>query len=726
MNRKERRAAAKAGKPPARLSIRRATDRAATHRSSLFANAARCYQAGQFGEANRACRQILALDPDDIAALHLSGLIALQVGRNDVAIDILGRAIELDDKIPDFHSGIAEALQRSDRFEEAIIHYRRALSLDPNYIEALYNFGNVLLKLQRHEEALANYDRAVALAPTFTEAIHNRGSALFELQRYAEALADFDRVLAIKPAFASALANRGAALVKLSRDEEGLASCDRALALDPSDVTALAHRGNARFELRRFAEAARDFDRLLTIDPDYPYAAGRVLYFRLLHCDWTNYDQSLASVASKVTAGKRAVPPFMFLNMSGSVEAQMRCAQTFSADKHPASADPVWRGERYEHEKIRIAYLSADFRHHPMAYLMAGLFETHDRSRFETAAISFGPDPQDDFRKRLENSFDRFLDVQTKNDRDIALLLKELEIDIAVDLMGYTNNCRPGILAARPAPVQVNYVGFAGTLGANYIDYILADRFVIPDEHVSFYTENVVYLPDTYWPTDSGQTIDTRVPTRGEAGLPEAEFVFCCFNQNYKIAPPVFDVWVRLLRQVEGSVLWLVEDNADAARNLRQEAQRRGVSSDRLVFAPRVKLEEYLARLRLADLFLDTLPFNAHTTASDALWAGLPVVTCAGSSFAARVAGSLLHAIGLPELITDSLRDYETLVLQLAREPDRLAQIKSKLARNRQNFPLFDTARFRSHIESAYQTMLERHQRGEPPAGFAVPPIGRG
>jgi predicted O-linked N-acetylglucosamine transferase (SPINDLY family) len=359
-----------------------------------------------------------------------------------------------------------------------------------------------------------------------------------------------------------------------------------------------------------------------------------------------------------------------------------------------------------------------------MAYLTVGLFEQHDKSRFETTAISFGPDPGDQFRKRLENSFDRFLDVQTKNDRDLVLLLRELEIDIAVDLMGYTNNSRPAILALRPAPVQVNFLGYAGTMGADTIDYIIADRFIIPEACQSFYTENIVYLPDTYLPTDSTRSIGEHAPARGAAGLPESGFVFCCFNNNYKITPPIFDIWMRLLLEVEGSVLWLVEDNAAAVGNLRHEAEGRGVAPERLVFAPRVKLEDYLARLRLADVFLDTLPYNAHTTASDALWAGLPVVTCAGSSFAARVAGSLLNAVGLPELITGTLEDYEALALKLARDRDLLAHIKSKLARNRQSFPLFDTERFRRHIESAYQTMWERHQRGEPPASFAVASVG--
>jgi predicted O-linked N-acetylglucosamine transferase (SPINDLY family) len=722
MNRKERRAAAKTGKPAAGYGMAPATSarQARSNVDALVARAVRSYQTGQLNETQRICRQVLAIDPNNLAGLHLTGLMALQAGRNQVAVDALGKAIKLNENVADLHGSFAEALQRVGRLEEAIPYYRRALTLDPHYVEVLYNYGNALLKLKNYEEALEIYTAALTIEPDFGAAINNRGNTLFELKRYEEALADFDRVLAIDPKLVHALTNRGAVLVELKRYQEGLASCDRALAIEPRDLTALANRGNALFELRRYAEAAEAFERLLALDPDFDYAAGKALYYRLLDCDWSSYDRAVMTIVDKLAAGKRAIIPFMGLNILESAAAQNSCAQIFSRDQHPRSNAAIWQGERYEHARIRVAYLSADFRDHPMAYLMAGLFEAHDKSRFETTAISFGPDPKDEFRKRLERSFDRFLDVQTWTDRDLARLLKELEIDIAVDLMGYTSGSRPAILALRPAPIQVNFLGFPGTMGAAHIDYIIADRFVIPEGCQSFYTEEIAYMPDTYWPTDSRLAIGERAPTRAAAGLPEAGFVFCCFNQSYKIAPPVFDVWMRLLHQVEGSVLWLVAYNAAAVRNLRHEAERRGIAPDRLVFAPRVPLEDYLARFRLADLLLDTLPYNAHTTASDALWVGLPVVTCAGSSFAGRVAGSLSNAVGLPELITDNLAEYEALALNLARDKSLLAAIRSKLAQNRETFPLFDTERFRRHIESAYQSMWERHQRGEQPAGFAV------
>lgn len=688
--------------------------------SRLLVEAVRHHRAGRIHETDRLCRRILDRDPDNIGALHLTGVLALQVGLDQVALTMLARAVALNDSLPDLHTALAFALQRLDRVEEAVAHYRRALELDPASIEALYNCGNALLRLRRRAAAIALYDQALARRPDFVEALHNRGNARLELGQHEAALADYDRALALRPEFPQALANRGAALVGLGRCEDGLASCDRALALDPTDAAAHANRASASFELRRFADAARDFARVIEIDPDYAYAAGRLLYCRLLECDWTGYDPAIAALTDAVVAGKRAAPPFMFFNMVDSASAQMHCAKTFSGDQYPATAEPLWQGERYDHARVRVGYLSADFRQHPMALLMAGVFEAHDKSRFETIAVSFGPDPKDPFRHRLEASFDRFLDVPGGSDRDLAALVRELEIDIAIDLMGYTNNARPGVLAFRPAPVQVNFLGYAGTMGTSHIDYIVADRFLIPAESRPYYTEYVVTLPDTYLPTDGAREVGPS-PARSTVGLPESGFVFCCFNNNYKIVPPVFDVWMRLLAEVEGSVLWLVADNAAAVRNLRAEATHRQIDPDRLIFADRVPLDDYLARLNCADLFLDTLPYNAHTTASDALWAGLPLVTCAGSSFAARVAGSALNAIGLAELIAADLDGYAALALALARDRDKLAGIRAKLAQQRASSPLFDTRRFCRHLENAYRTMWQRAQRGEPPADFAVP-----
>ena len=438
-------------------------------------------------------------------------------------------------------------------------------------------------------------------------------------------------------------------------------------------------------------------------------------------CDWGDLGRDWSRLRAGVQAGKRCATPFALLPTNASSAEQLLSARIWTADKNPPATNPVWRGERYHHERIRIAYLSADFHDHPMAILMAGLFEQHDRSRFETIALSFGADPQNEMRSRLKGAFERFIDVRQVSDREIAELMRELEVDIAVDLMGFTAGSRTGIFAFRPAPIQVNYLGYAGTLGADYIDYILADRMVVPEAQQVHYAEKLVYLPDTFQVNDSGRRIADRSPTRAQAGLPGQGVIFCSFNNNFKITPDVFDVWMRLLGEVKGSVLWLQQSNEAAAGHLKHEAARRGVAPDRLIFAPRTTLlEDHLARYRLADLFLDTLPYNAHTTASDALWAGLPVLTCMGATFAGRVAASLLNAVGLPELITHSLQDYEGLALKLATDSGLLAEMRAKLQINISACSLFDTNRFRKRLEAAYQTMWEKWQTGDNPASFAV------
>ncbi|MEQ1854481.1 MAG: acetylglucosamine transferase, partial [Chthoniobacteraceae bacterium] len=380
---------------------------------------------------------------------------------------------------------------------------------------------------------------------------------------------------------------------------------------------------------------------------------------------------------------------------------------------------------QYGHREIRLAYLSSDFREHAVGSAIAELIERHDKTKFHTIGISYRAAPESDLQARLRRNFGTFIDVQGMSDFEVATLLREREVDVAVDLNGHTNGGRPGIFALRPAPVQVNYLGFSGTTGADYMDYVLADRIVIPEEHESYYSEKIVRLPDAYLPLDSTRTFAARAPTRAEMGLPEAGFVFCAFNTSFKISPDVFSIWMRLLGKVQGSVLWLNASNAPAPRNLRGEAKRRGIAPERLVFASKMRLDEHLARHQQADLFLDTLPYNAHTTASDALWAGLPVLTCMGSTFAGRVAASLLHTVGLPELVTHSPEEYEQRALELATMPTLLAGVRTKLARNRTSHALFDTDRFRRHVESAYVTMWEKQQRGDPPAGFAVEPVER-
>ena len=657
--------------------------------------------------------------------LFHDALAAQEKGDLQQAEGLFRKALALAPERPSVMNNLAMVLFQLKKYAESKHLCERRLETNPQDAVALLNLGNCQVKLNSAEEALGTYEKALEIRPDYAHALANRAIALLEMKRPQEALESCDRALAVKPDMAEALSNRAKALRELERPQEALASFERALEIRPVFFEALQGLGNVLVDLGRYQEAAGSYEKALAISPDFEYLLGTLAWARTHCCDWRGRNEEVGRLVSAIRAGKRSVLPFMALSVTDSPQDQLLCSRIYARDTCPASPVPIWKGERYRHDRIRVAYLSADFHEHATAYLAAELFETHDPARFETTAISFGPDSNGGMRARLRAAFGRFVDVRNRSDREAAALLRELEIDIAVDLKGFTADARTGMLSHRAAPVQVNYLGYPGTMGADYIDYILADRLVIPEQHQPCYTEKIVYLPDTYQVNDSRRVIADRTPARAAAGLPEQGFVFCSFNNNYKISPPVFDVWMRLLDKVEGSVLWLYESNAAAMRNLKKRAADKGIAPERLVFAPKIKLEEHLARHRLADLFLDTLPYNAHTTASDALWAGLPVLTCVGTTFAGRVAASLLNAIGLPELITHSLPEYEALALELATNRKRLAEIRSRLAKNRDTYPLFDTDRFRRHIEAAYTTMWERYQRGEPPASFAVDSGGK-
>ncbi|MFO1316122.1 MAG: tetratricopeptide repeat protein [Burkholderiales bacterium] len=676
---------------------------------------------GRGEDALAAFDRVLALRPDAPEAVYGRGAALHALRRHDEALASYDRALALDPNLIAAINGRADVLRQLGRRDEALAEWQRALALDPDLSEVHRNCGALLHEFGRYEEALASYDRALALRPDFVRALYNRIGTLAALARYDEALATSDRLLALDPDQAEAHHNRGCALSSLARFPEAVDAYTRALALDPRKTAALENRGSVLAYLQQHDDAARDFAQVLAVDPHFAYVRGALLKSRL-HCgDWRDYDATVAQLAADAEAGQPVSEPFQMVTTTWSAPAQLACMRAWARDKVPAAATPLWTGERYAHDRIRVAYLSADLHEHATAFLLAGVFERHDRARFETIGVSFGPDTGDPMRARLRRSFDRFVDVRERSDRGIAELLRELEVDIAVDLKGYTYDSRPGIFAQRPAPVHVSYLGFPGTMGAPWMDYLLADETIVPAADTPWYSERIVRLPDSYQGNDDARAIAAATPSRADEGLPPSGFVFCSFNSTYKITPPVFDVWMRLLDAVPGSVLWLLEGNRVAPANLRREAQARGVAPERLVFAPRRKLPEHLARHRLADLFLDTLPVNAHTTASDALWAGLPVVTCLGTTFAGRVAGSLLRAAGLPELVVASLAEYEALALALARDAGSLAALRERLAAGRATCPLFATERFCRHLEAAYVAMWERAQRGEAPEAFAVP-----
>ena len=680
------------------------------------------HKLGRPHEALASYERALALKPDFAEALYYRGNALRDLERPHEALASYDRALTLRPSYAAVLNDRGMALQDLGRTEEALASYDRALALQPDFAEALNNRGNVLRAMKRPQEALASYDRALALQPGLAKPYNNRGNALRDLKRPQEALASYDRALALQPGFAEALNNRGTALQDLKQPEQALACYERALALKPDYAEALCNGAAALHELRRLEEAAQWLAKVVELDPDYPFARGKLLHARMLCCDWAQVAPLAAAIDGDVRAGKESAEPFGYQAVSDSPQDLQRCAEIYAAAHFPRSSSPPGDGERHDHARIRIGYVSGEFRQQATALLMTELFERHDRDRFELFAFDNGWDDASETRARISKAFDEIVPIAHLTDAEAAAAVRQRQIDILVNLNGYFGLARQGVFGFKPAPIQVNYLGFPGTLGVDYIDYIVADAHVIPREHAKFYDEKIVYLPDTYQANGSRPRAE-RIPARADVGLPQAGLVFCCFNNNYKITPAIYAIWMRLLTAVPGSVLWLLEDNAAASRNLRREAEQSGVAAERVVFAPKIGLDGHLARHGLADLFLDTLPCNAHTTASDALWAGLPVLTCMGGAFSGRVAGSLLNAAGLPEMITHSLDEYEARALELATAPAMLAGIRDKLARNRTDHALFDADRFRRHIESAYVTMWQRHRRGEPPAAFAVEPV---
>jgi len=509
----------------------------------------------------------------------------------------------------------------------------------------------------------------------------------------------------------------------MGRYEEALGHCERALAIRPDFLEALNIQATTLRGLKRYEEAAAVYEKILAAAPHFGQALSHLLVSRAHLCNWAEREEQASRIIARVAAGESASAPHAFLWICDSAPLQLQCARLYSQEEFPA-APPLWKGERYRHERLRIAYLSADFADHPVAHLIAGVLEGHDRDRFETFGISLVQDPASSpMHQRLKAAFDHFHDASGAIDLEVASLLRNLEIDIAVDLTGHTRGGRLGILALRPAPIQVNFLGFTGTSGASYVDYLIGDGIAIPQGEDRHFSEHIIRLPHSFLPNDDRQRVAAQTPERRDLGLPHAGIVYCAFNNTYKLNPRMFDVWMRLLRETPGSVLWLRGEGAVRA-NLAREAAARGVEPERLIFAPRVaSMDAHLARYRPADLFLDTLPYGAHATARDALWAGLPVLTCTGGAFATRVAASLLHGLELPELVTTNLEEYAERALALAHSPARLAELRDKLAHQRATSPVFATDRYRRHLESAYLVLCERERRGEPKGGFAVPEI---
>ena len=592
------------------------------------------------------------------------------------------------------------AAHRSGRTADAEALYRKMLRADAGNFSALHMLGFLKAQQGEFDEAAKLLSRALKARPGDPATLGHYANALMMAGQLEEGMAVFDQVLNANPQAVDALYNKGVILSELKRPVEALAQFDRALALMPHAANILYSRGVVLAALGRHQDALANYDRALALQPDLTLALGNQAFAVLNLCDWPR----LAQIARDTPV--ELVPPLTLLGYCSDKAKQLASARAAIARRVPAPNPPLWRGERYSHDRIRLAYVSCDFNDHAVGMQIAPLIAAHDRTRFEVIAISIGGGDDGVMRPRLQRAFDQFHDCAAMTAPDIARRMRELEVDIAIDLGGHTDGARPEIFSWRPAAVQAAWLGYPGTTGADFMDYLIADATVAPLEHQNFYSEKLVHLPDTFFPTDSACPIG-EAPTRAGEGLPQTGFVFCSFNAGWKISAAIFDIWMRLLAAVPGSVLWLKQTNPAARKNLEREAAARQIDSARLVFAQPAPLARHLARHALADVCLDTLRYNGHATTAHALWGGTPVVTCKGEAFAGRVAASLLQAAGLPELITEDLADYEALTLKLAREPDVLAAIKAKLAVNRAITPLFDLDRFRHNIEAAYLAMLE-------------------
>ncbi|MGO9513688.1 MAG: tetratricopeptide repeat protein [Steroidobacteraceae bacterium] len=664
----------------------------------------------------------IALDPQCAEAHYNRGLALGHLGRWDAALASYEVAIAISPDVAGAHRACGSVLLALERPEAALASYQRAIALEPQNPDAHCNQGAALVKLGRTDAALKSFDAAIAIDPAHVEAHYNRGKLLQDSQHWQPALESYDRALAIKPDYAAGHLNRGIVLEGLGRWQDALASYDRAIVIDDNLAEAQFNRGNLLERFKQPQAALECYDRAMSIKPTLEFLRGQRRHTKMQLCDWECFESDLTDLAADVERGAAACPPFAFLALSGSAALHRRAAEIWVRERR-LSRDPlpaiVTRGRT---EKVRVGYFSADFHNHPVSALTAELFETHDRMRFDVIAFAFGPNKQDAMRKRLQGAFDQFIEVDRQSDSDIALLARRMELDIAVDLGGYARSSRPGIFVSRAAPIQVNFLGYPGTLGAPFMDYLIADRTLVPPVHRRHYAEKILYLP-SYQPNDSTRRIAGRPADREAHGLPASGFVYCCFNNSFKITPSVFDVWMRILNQMPGSVLWMRSAERDSIANLRREARGRGIPPERVLFAPRLEaMEDHLARYRLADLFLDTWPYGAHTTAGDALWAGLPMITCAGEGFANRVGASLLASVGLTDLIATSVHQYESLAVALAADRQRLAELKRRLAERRDVAPLFDIRSYTKNLESGYLAILERHHAGLPPEDIHIEP----
>jgi predicted O-linked N-acetylglucosamine transferase (SPINDLY family) len=644
------------------------------------------HQKGDIQSANKAYQAILQDKPNDFNGTHLLGLTYHQLGENQKAIELILQAISINSRYAPAYFNLGSIFQTQHEWDKALENYDQAIAIDPNYLDALLRKSQILINLNRFLDALKTFDRLVTLQPNNYLVFYQRTEVLLKLKKINEALTDYQKSIELNPNFI-----------------EGHFSL-----------------ANALFDIGKFDQALHYYQRAICIDPDYDYLYGFYIQVKMKMCQWEDISDELLLFEKNLSESRWITFPFIALHLYDKPAIHQKIATSYIKKRYSNKHVAINPFALQKKKKIRVGYFSADFRIHPTSQLIVEILRCHDRTQFEVYGFSFGPENNDLTKQYITTIFDKFIDVSSMSDDEIVRLSKNFEIDIAVDLNGHTQYARTEVFLTRCAPVQINYLAYPSTIGSSHMDYIMADRVVIHEGNQEFFSEKKIYLSNCYVTHDSKNKVLENIYSRSDFDLPNNAFIFCCFNGSFKILPKTFDMWMRILKSVEGSILWLYRDNSFAVDNLLKEARFRGVNPNRLIFAERMDLDQHLPRYRLADLFLDTFPYNAHTTANDSLWAGLPVLTLMGQSFASRVASSLLQAIELPELICHTHAEYEAKAIELALNPQKLADLKKKLANNQKTTPLFNGFQITRNIELAYTSVYQRYQKGLTPEDVFV------
>ena len=631
------------------------------------------------------------------------GVVYIKISEFEKAIGVLDRALSLVPESLEALCNRGVALGELKYYEAAVKSFEQAIRINPKYYQTYKFLGILQCKKGEVDAAIMNFNIALGIEPAIAELYSNIGNAFLLKKQIENALLAYQKAINLDEKYADAYINMGNALNQLGRHADAVDKYIHGIEIEPS-ADAYFNLANTYFELKQFDEALDYFEKTKCLNSNYPYLLGKIHHVKMHMSNWENYSENVNQLLSAVKLGGKAAESFETLSMIDCPFIHQMAASSFVNENIPENLElggvvkksPVDMGG-----KLKIGYYSADFRDHPVSYLTAELFEKHDKSKYEIIGFYFGPPCEDNMHKRIKNSFEKFLDIRLMDDKTVAQVSREIGIDIAVDLTGHTAKSRVGIFSYRAAPIQISYLGYLGTMGAKYFDYLVADPAIIPDENQIFYNEKIIYLP-SYQVNDGKRKSSDRIFTREELGLHESDFVYCCLNNSYKITPNIFDCWVKILQFVENSVLFLYSDNSFSEENLKKEAQRRGLSPGRIIFGPRMDYADYLARYNVFDLFLDTNPYNAGTTASDALWSGVPVLTLIGESFQSRVAASLLMSIDLPELIAKNQDEYVNKAIQLAKYPSEYNKLKDKLIHNIGKTDLFNCTVFTKNIEKAY------------------------